>query len=482
MKTSVSHPACDGHRGSVLIIVLWVAFGLVSLALYFAQSMTMELRAADNRVASEEAAQAIAGAVRYVRYVLANAEEAGVMPGVLTYKSEQVPVGEATFWLLSARDEQTSVDLPVFGLIDEASKLNLNTATAEMLELLPNMTAEFAAAIVDWRDTNSEASANGAEDETYLRLNPPYRCKNAPFESVDELRLVYGSTLELLYGEDANLNGILDPNENDGNVSPPDDNQDGTLDCGLLSYVTVHTRESTTGPTGNTRVDVTSTNMTTLTTLLEEALGTERAGQIVAKLEATLGSTGGTGGRTNSATGSGTGGGTGGGTNSVTEGSGFQSVLEFYPSSGMTEGEFVLVEGDLMASSTNRAPEGLVNVNTASEAVLTCIPGIGVDYAATLVAARASRQNAQPTVAWVTEVLPETNLQQAGPYLTSRSYQYTADVAAVGHHGRGYQRIRFVLDTSGGTPRVAQRQDLTPLGWAMGRQIRDELRLARTTQ
>jgi hypothetical protein len=64
----------------VLIIVLWVAFGLVSLALYFAHSMSFELRAADNRVASVEAEQAIAGAARYVSNVLANAQQPGLLP------------------------------------------------------------------------------------------------------------------------------------------------------------------------------------------------------------------------------------------------------------------------------------------------------------------------------------------------------------------------------------------------------------------
>ena len=36
------------QRGSVLIIVLWICIGLVTIALYFANSMTYELRAADN--------------------------------------------------------------------------------------------------------------------------------------------------------------------------------------------------------------------------------------------------------------------------------------------------------------------------------------------------------------------------------------------------------------------------------------------------
>ena len=48
-----------GQRGSVLILVIWIAFGLVSLALYFAHSMSFEMRAADNRVAGIEADEAI---------------------------------------------------------------------------------------------------------------------------------------------------------------------------------------------------------------------------------------------------------------------------------------------------------------------------------------------------------------------------------------------------------------------------------------
>ena len=39
--------------------------------------------------------------------------------------------------------------------------------------------------------------------------------------------MVYGMNLDFLYGEDANLNGALDPNENDGMALPPNDNQDG---------------------------------------------------------------------------------------------------------------------------------------------------------------------------------------------------------------------------------------------------------------
>ncbi len=44
--------------------------GLVSIALYFANSMTYELRASDNRVSGLAADQTIEGAARYVSAVL----------------------------------------------------------------------------------------------------------------------------------------------------------------------------------------------------------------------------------------------------------------------------------------------------------------------------------------------------------------------------------------------------------------------------
>ena len=245
----------QSQNGSVLIIVIWVAFGLVSLALYFAHSMSFELRSADNRVAAVEAEQAIEGAARYVSNILANTitqqQLPGTMPDPLGYRSEAVPVGDARFWLIG-RDTNTWQNGPdrlTFGLVDEASKLNLNTATMDMLQALPNMTAELAANIVAWRRSTNDASVGGAQSETYLRLQPSYLCKNAPFETVDELRLVYGLNLELLYGEDSNLNGLLDPNETDGETLPPLDNRDSRLDPGLMEYFTVYSREPSSGTT-----------------------------------------------------------------------------------------------------------------------------------------------------------------------------------------------------------------------------------------
>jgi len=473
----------------VLIIVIWVAFGLVALALYFAQSMSFELRSSDNRVAAVEAEQAIEGAARYVSNILAKTiterQLPGTMPDPLDYRSEAVPVGDARFWLLG-RDTntwQSGPDRLRFGLVDEASKLNLNTATMEMLQVLPNMTAELAANIVAWRQSTNDASVGGAQSETYMRLQPPYQCKNAPFETVEELRLVYGLNLELLYGEDSNLNGLLDPNETDGETLPPADNRDNRLDPGLLEYVTVYSRE----PTARTNVN----NQQQLQALLSSVFDSARAIEIIRQVNPTqsgggggAGGTGGVGGTRGGAGGTGGGaGGTGGGAGGTGAGGGgattsFTSLLQFYLLSRMTPEEFALVETSLTAS-TNM--QGLVNVSTASEAVLMSIPGIGTDKASALVSYRQSNPSQANSIAWVVDALDrDTNrVSLAGPYITAHAYQFTADVAAVGHHGRGFRRVKFVFDTSDGTPRIIYRQDLTHLGWALGKQVRADLLVAK---
>ena len=70
----------------------------------------------------------------------------------------------------------------------------------------------------------------------------------------------------------------------------------------------------------------------------------------------------------------------------------------------------------------------------------------------------------------------------ASDCITARSYQYTADVAAVGPYGRGYRRVRFVFDTVDGTPKIIYRQDVTNEGWALGKDLRQYLLFSQYSQ
>lgn len=64
----------------------------------------------------------------------------------------------------------------------------------QSLSIDPNLSD----AVIDWIDTDSNASPAGAEDIDYLQMKPPYRAANQPLQSVEELRLVRGFTREIV--------------------------------------------------------------------------------------------------------------------------------------------------------------------------------------------------------------------------------------------------------------------------------------------
>jgi type II secretory pathway component PulK len=481
--TSVRSKASVNVEGSVLIIVLWVALGLVSITLYFANSMTFELRAADNSVSGFAADQAIEGGARYVQSVLSTLATNGTVPDLTSYESEAVPVGDSHFWLIGrAGDLQSQVqpNQVFFGLVDEGSKLNLNTVTADMLNLLTNMTPELAANIVDWRNTNGTTSANGDGPTVYSQFQPAYLCKNAPFETVDELRLVYPMDMGTLLGEDYNRNGTLDPGETDTNMN-------NVADPGILEYATVYSREPNSGG-GAARVNVSvlAAPAAQLRALLQTNLSAGRLNQVMTRLGlVTAGPTGGPGrGNPGGGPGSTPGGGgpgQGGGAAVAT----FASPLAFYVRSGMTSDEFAPIANSITVSSGSFT-EGRINVNTAPAAVLSCLPGISSDTVQQLLAYRQTNPDKLTSIAWVVDALGSSGSALtrlgAGDYITTKSYQFSADIAALGPYGRGYRRVKYVFDTSSGTPQIVYRQDLSYLGWALGKNVRQAWLLAKDTR
>ena len=438
------------QRGSVLIIVLWVCIGLVAIALYFANSMTYELRASDNRASGLATDQAIEGAARYVSTVLALYATNGAVPATNLYAAAAVPVGAARFWLIGRDPSGAPSTEPYFGLIDEGSKLNLNTVNTNALSYLPDMTTDFAQAIVDWRSTNS----SGAYALNYAQLG--YQEKEEPFETVDELRLVYGSTLDLLVGDDLNLNGALDANETNSAGG-------AGINYGLLEYTTVYTREPNFHSDGTTLTNVNTARRQDLQTLFEDA-GVGNARSLAAQLV------------------------------SQRPRQGYAGLLAFCvqcKTFGMSSSDFAKIAPDV-TTSTNAYIRGRVNVSTAGLDVLTALlAGAGLDEntasgsAQSLLTYREQNPNNLTSVAWLVDALGNTSSAvralARGDYVTAQSYQFTADIAAVGPFGRGYRRVKFIFDTSNGTPIIIYRQDLSRLGWALGEKARETF-VATTTQ
>ncbi len=430
----------------MLILVLWISIGLVAIALYFANSMTFELRASDNRATGIAAEQAIEGAARYVGWALANFATNGAVPNNTQFSCAAVPVGDAHFWLIGRDPSGTISTEPYFGLVDEASKLNLNRAGTNALSYLPNMTLDFADAIVDWRSTNG----SGDYALNYSALG--YTDKNSPFETVDELRLIYGATIDLLVGEDVNRNGVLDANETDLNGN-------GILDPGLFEYLTVYSRQPNFHSDGSSLTNV-NLAIERLQTLFQSA-GVGNASGLATSIY-----------------------------NHVHPRNGpanpFPGILNFClfcQNQGMSSADFAKIYNNI-TTSTNLYTTGLLNINTASAPVMTALfMGLGVDQstaqgaAQSLVTYRQQNPNNLNAISWIVDALGNTSpvvlaLAAGRDYITTESFQFTADIAAVGPFGRGYRRVKFIFDISEGSPKIIYRQDLSRLGWALGEKAR----------
>ncbi len=170
---------------------------------------------------------------------------------------KDIRLGRGEYRVFHQGDREDSERI-LFGVTDEESRLNVNYASIQELGKLYEMPPEVAAEIADYRDEDETVSPNGAEAGDYAALRPPYLPRNAPFQTTRELLMVLKLPRELLVGEDANQNGMLDPEEDDGDESFPPDNRDGYLDAGWSGVITVDSSVQNVNAAGEDRVNVKS--------------------------------------------------------------------------------------------------------------------------------------------------------------------------------------------------------------------------------
>ena len=370
---------------------------------------------------------------------------------------------------------------PRYGVTDEASLLNVNTATKAMLLELPNMTDEIADAILDWVDEDTAPRPQGAEDSHYAGQSPSYRPRNGALLSVEELLLVKGVTRELLFGEDTNRNGTLDPNEDDGDESPPEDNADSSLDPGWYPLLTVWSSELNSDREGKKRVNLNESDVDSLRATLERTFGAATAEVVVAfrkgegEVRTRVPPT--TDGDTDKETPKPD----NDGLYKHTGARKFQNPVELL---GMT----VTIKEKDKADRVLRCPldvedlddvldrasvtdadvlVGLTNVNTAPLAVLRTLPDLPPGTADEIVARRPPvGSDPQRSVGWLVrdQVVSLATFVKMCPYITGRSMQYR--VESVGYFDKGGPtcRLQAVLDLTTERTRVLYLRELTVLG------------------
>jgi general secretion pathway protein K len=192
--------ASTDEQGVVLIALLWILTALTVMALSFSRESYVEVAAARN---SQDLADgyyiARAGFSSTVYQLIQRRFTPRVRQLELNAPPDPIDMGHVTG---SFGDGVYDVDIQ-----DESGRINLNFATEEQLRALMDAcgidkrdAATIVDSVLDWRDAANLHRLNGAEDDYYQSLNPPYKAKNGRFDTVEELLLVRGVTKQYFYG------------------------------------------------------------------------------------------------------------------------------------------------------------------------------------------------------------------------------------------------------------------------------------------
>ncbi|MEY3458269.1 MAG: putative type secretion system protein [Planctomycetota bacterium] len=517
-KVKISCPGTTARsRGFVLLLVLTVTL-MLSFAVY-SFSTLMATSAAASRTGLQQlqrrqlAESAMAVAAEQIR----RREPNPVSAPMELRLPDGTPVLLAVFPGIPANDSK-----PVFGLRNESAKLNLNTLPVQpsrrqqarrRLSVIPGMTPAIADSIMDWLDPDDEPTENGAEAAWYLNQSPPRLPGNGPFRELHELLQVRGISRDLLYGEDQNANGLLDPEENDGNRSLPPDNSDGLLQAGLSEYLTTLSAESIRTTEGSSIIWLNNPHLPQLYDQIQAKFGSEaalyltaarltgvtwlddvrpdqgedqeirrleRLEQAAERLNAQLGL--GNPGSTGSTSTSATRGGLRldrkgvfrfrshvdlfGGQVRVTIGGKDQLLESPWPSDASTMERMLPEFEQVFTLTPESVVEGRININLASEPVLASLPGLSESQARAIrVLQPDSRGLEQPgfgTVAWLVSrgVLNAGELRAIAPQITIGGG--VVGGLAVGQI-EGFPAaaaVQFQCDFTGRAPRIIWMRDL----------------------
>ncbi len=202
MKTPIGpivRSALGNQRGVALILVIWVMIFLSAIGLEFAYSMRTESYSSGTFRDDMEAYYAALAGIEQAK---AEIQASGQLiyldaAGTLVLNEKAAP----------ARWGQLGKAGYTYSIVDEESKLNLNSATQQQLVNLlrfGGLSGEqlevVADSILDWKDGDSNPRLKGAEESYYRSLPVPRSAKDGFFDAVEELLLVRGVTPELLFG------------------------------------------------------------------------------------------------------------------------------------------------------------------------------------------------------------------------------------------------------------------------------------------
>jgi type II secretory pathway component PulK len=190
----------SGEEGVILIALLWILTALAVIAMSFSRESFVEVAAARNLRDTAVGYYAARGGIAFTAFQLIQRR---LYPPV---RQLELPGPPDPLDLGIVRGTSGDGDYEV-EIQDESGKINVNFVMEEQLKALMEALGigspdadVIVDSIMDWKDADNLRRDNGAEDDYYQTLNPPYKAKNGRIDTVEELLLLRGVSKEYFYG------------------------------------------------------------------------------------------------------------------------------------------------------------------------------------------------------------------------------------------------------------------------------------------
>ncbi|MEZ5543273.1 MAG: type II secretion system minor pseudopilin GspK [Pseudomonadota bacterium] len=213
MKTTCRHIRITRQQGVALVTALLVVALATVAAVAMATRLHVDVRRTGNLVHGEQAYFYALAAESWAEVILRRDVDGSAHDSLDEDWATALPPIPVEGGFVSGHVSDLQGRFNVNNLVDNngnASPVNVDyfRRLLGVLELDP----ELAAALLDWVDTDINATfPGGAEDDAYLLQDPPYRAANRRMASISELRLVQGFTDEVMRVLAPHVTALPDP-------------------------------------------------------------------------------------------------------------------------------------------------------------------------------------------------------------------------------------------------------------------------------
>lgn len=215
-RAAGDHAPGSGDRGIALLLVLWIITFLAVICAEFSWTMRTEIATARNFKEGEQAYYTAEAGINRAIIELMRTASRPPQATAAPEDAQELEEKEQPYWepgssyRFELDENPCSVEIE-----DQGNKLEINTYLAKAANNPASLKAFLkktvglegeeldvvADSMIDWHDKdNNITGVNGAEDDYYKSLDPPYASRNGDIPVLEELLLVKGIDESIYYG------------------------------------------------------------------------------------------------------------------------------------------------------------------------------------------------------------------------------------------------------------------------------------------